>query len=194
MHRPRTRRPTRARSILARTWLQQQIAAYQTAGGAAGGITDGVEGNVSTYFALVAAGATASAQAMSEFLTTQAWDTRERRLRMGVKDWGLAIDVTGNWGSEFFRQIQDNTRALNGLNLAAESSRFAHFRVQSLAWATSPALGNPPSSSPDSMRPQVDTALHGSWTKCCCWKIPTTRERSRVLRMTLVVAMVGILP
>lgn len=104
---------------LARTWLQQQIAAYQTAGGAAGGITDGVEGNVSTYFALVAAGATASAQAMSEFLTTQAWDTRERRLRMGVKDWGLAIDVTGNWGSEFFRQIQDNTRALNGLNLAA---------------------------------------------------------------------------
>ena len=103
----------------ARAWLQAQIATYQADGGAAGGITDGVEGNVSTYFALVAAGATTSAQAMSQFLTTQAWDTREQRLRMGIKYWGLAIDVTGNWGAEFFRQIQDNTRALDGLNLAA---------------------------------------------------------------------------
>lgn len=103
----------------ARIWLENQIASYQKTGGAVGGITDGVEGNVSTYFALVAAGAAATAQAMSDFLLKQAWDTSEQRLRMGVKDWGLAIDVTGNWGSEFLRQIQDPTRALSGLNLAA---------------------------------------------------------------------------
>ena len=103
----------------ARTWLEQQIPAYKAAGGATGGITDGVEGNVSSYFALVAAGDTAGAQGLSQFLITRAWDTREQHLRMGVQYWGLAIDVMGNWGANFLRDIQDDTRALEGLSLAA---------------------------------------------------------------------------
>ena len=37
---------------------------------------------------------------------------------MGVRDWGLGIDVIGNWGSELFRKLNDNTRALGGLSLA----------------------------------------------------------------------------
>jgi hypothetical protein len=38
---------------------------------------------------------------------------------MGVKYWGLAIDVMGNWGADFLRNIHDDTHALDGLSLAA---------------------------------------------------------------------------
>ena len=103
----------------ARVWLEQQITAYQASGGATGGIADGTEGNVSSYFALVAAGDTAGAQGLSQFLITSTWDTREQHLRMGVNYWGLAIDVMGNWGANFLRDVQDDTRALSGLGLAA---------------------------------------------------------------------------
>jgi hypothetical protein len=103
----------------ARTWLEQRMADYEAAGGAPGGITDGTEGNLSSYFALRAAGGMTSSAALAAFLMAKMWDSGEQRLRMGVGNWGLAIDVAGNWGAAFLRSIHDDPHALAGLGLAA---------------------------------------------------------------------------
>ena len=73
---PQPSTPYAAAIDAARAWLEQRIAAYQTKGGASGGITDGTEGNISTYFALVAAGATTSAANLAAFITNNCWDAR----------------------------------------------------------------------------------------------------------------------
>jgi hypothetical protein len=103
----------------AASWLKDRIADHEQATGLIGGITSGTEGNVSTYFALVAAGEAAPADAIATFLLDHAWDAREERLRMGIGDWGLAVDVVGNWGAEFLRHRGRDDLARLGLGLAA---------------------------------------------------------------------------
>jgi hypothetical protein len=104
---------------LAASWLVAEVAAYEAAGGAPGGITDGTEGNLSSYFALRRAGRVAEADAMAQFLLDEAWDPVERRFWMGVSDPGLAIDVMGGWGVDFLRLRGADADALDSMGLAA---------------------------------------------------------------------------
>jgi hypothetical protein len=116
---PSPRKPYDDSIALAATWLESKIAAFGAAGNAAGAITEGTEGNVSTFFALVAAERFASACAMKTYLLGSPWKSDEKRFWMGVQDPGLAIDVIGNWGSSFLRAVGENDKALAGLGLAA---------------------------------------------------------------------------
>ena len=90
---------------------------YAAEGGPSGGITAGVEGNISTYFALVAAGETDAAQQVADFLLTHAWDGE--RLWVGIGDPGLALDVIGNWGALFLRHQGLHEEALAASSLGA---------------------------------------------------------------------------
>ena len=116
---PSPRKPYDDSIALAATWLESKIAAFGAAGNATGAITEGTEGNVSTFFALVAAERFARAGAMKTYLLGSPWKSDEKRFWMGVRDPGLAIDVMGNWGSSFLRAVGENDKALAGLGLAA---------------------------------------------------------------------------
>ncbi|HEX7596579.1 MAG TPA: hypothetical protein VF518_00100, partial [Polyangia bacterium] len=81
---PSPRKPHDDAVALAATWLEGKIAAYQAAGNAAGAITEGTEGNISTFFALVAAERFASAGNMKKYLLGPPWKADEQRFWMGV--------------------------------------------------------------------------------------------------------------
>ena len=116
---PSPRKPYDDSIALAATWLESKIAAFGAAGHAAGAITEGTEGNVSTFFALVATECFASAGAMKTYLLGSPWKSDEKRFWMGVQDPGLAIDVIGNWGSSFLRAVGENDKALAGLGFSS---------------------------------------------------------------------------
>jgi hypothetical protein len=103
----------------AHAWLTGRIAEYSAETGRSGGISDGTEANVSTYFALVSAGDTAAAKGVAQFLLRHAWDKRRGHFRMGVTYPGLALDVMGGWGVELLRHIGDDDLAFGSLGLAA---------------------------------------------------------------------------
>jgi len=116
---PSPRKPTDDAVALAATWLEAKIAEFQASGKAAGAIHAGTEGNLSTFFALVAAERFARAGAMKAYLLGSPWKADEKRFWAGVDDASLAIDVVGNWGSAFLRAAGENDKALAGLGLAA---------------------------------------------------------------------------
>jgi hypothetical protein len=103
---------------LAGDWLEGQIDAFALAGGTSGAITSGTEGNISTFFALVAADRFARAASLRDVLLATAWKADESRFWMGVDYPGLAIDVIGNWGADFLRAVGEPEKALAGLGLA----------------------------------------------------------------------------
>lgn len=80
-------------------WIAAQIGrmpAYPTL------VTRGLEGNISAWFGLSAAGSSA-ARPFAEAIFTRGWDLVERRLKLGVgdTDFGSALDMSGSWGAQF---------------------------------------------------------------------------------------------
>lgn len=100
-------------------WLEVQADAYEASGGERGGITDGTEGNISSYFGFLAARRHARADAVAEFLLTELWDAEQSWFWMGGGTPWPAIDVMGNWGVEFLRHRGMHLEALQALSLAA---------------------------------------------------------------------------
>jgi len=84
-------------------------------------MTRGLEGNVSSWFAIAAAGRTAIAHSFGEAIFRHGWDPVEQRLKMGAgaTDFGSAIDMTGSWGAQFLRRIGRNAEALANQSYAA---------------------------------------------------------------------------
>ncbi len=76
-------------------------------------VTSGLEGNVSTWFALAGAGAP-EARALANAIYARGWDPVEARLKMGARtsDFGSAIDMSGSWGAQFLRRIGHSRDAL----------------------------------------------------------------------------------
>lgn len=104
---------------LAANGLESRMDAYKAAGRDVGAISAGTQGNISTFFALVAAERFARAAEMKKVLLDTLWKADEQRFWAGAQDPGLAIDVIGNWGVEFLRAVGEHDKALAGLGLAA---------------------------------------------------------------------------
>lgn len=115
----RTSDPTLAEAAISAgaDWLKAEMDEFTASGGPAGGINAGVEGNLSAYFALVAARETEAAQDIADFLMGHAWDGQ--RLWVGINDPGIALDVIGNWGSQFLRHQGLHEEALTASSLGA---------------------------------------------------------------------------
>ncbi len=99
----------------AAAWLEARMDEYS---GSGAGITDGTEGNISTWFALRAAQRYERAEAQREFILQELWDDREGRLWMGRNFPGLALDVMSGWGQQFLNAVGEEDKALEGLGLA----------------------------------------------------------------------------
>lgn len=105
-------------SIAAATsWLEAQIGRMT---GSPDLMTRGLEGNVSAWFGLDAAGSP-RAKAFANAIWTHGWDPVEQRLKMGTgaTDFGSAIDMSGSWGAQFLRRIGRNAEALASQGYAA---------------------------------------------------------------------------
>ncbi|HYI08775.1 MAG TPA: hypothetical protein VEK57_06865 [Thermoanaerobaculia bacterium] len=92
-------------------------------------VTEGLEGNVSTYFGLAAAGRTADAAALGEAIRAHGWDPVERRLKIGARpqDFATAMDMAGSWGAQFLRHIGRPAEALASQGFAATVLRTRTF-------------------------------------------------------------------
>jgi hypothetical protein len=101
----------------ARSWLEAQIGrtpAYPDL------MTRGLEGNISSWFALADSGSS-RAKPFADAIRTHGWDPVEQRLKMGAgaTDFGSAIDMSGSWGAQFLRRIGRNAEALASQGYAA---------------------------------------------------------------------------
>jgi hypothetical protein len=88
-------------------------------------ISLGVEGNISAYFGLRAAGKFAEAATLGQAIFEFAWDPVQRRLKPGVRpeDAATAIDVSGSWGALWLRSIGRTAEALASQGYSASVLR-----------------------------------------------------------------------
>ncbi|MCB0164449.1 MAG: hypothetical protein KDI79_09495 [Anaerolineae bacterium] len=77
-------------------------------------ISLGLEGNISAYFGLLAAGRDQAAAKLGAAIFQFGWDDQLERLRPGVgpADYATALDVSGSWGATFLRAIGQPEKAL----------------------------------------------------------------------------------
>ncbi|HEX6096351.1 MAG TPA: hypothetical protein VF432_08510 [Thermoanaerobaculia bacterium] len=91
-------------------WIAAQIGRMPAHPGL---VTRGLEGNISAWFALAAAGSP-HARALADAIFARGWDPVEQRLKMGVgdTDFGSAIDMSGSWGAQFLWRTGRSREAL----------------------------------------------------------------------------------
>ena len=116
---PSPRWPVDDAIAMAANWLESKLDEHKAARHAAGAAVEDTSGNISTFFALVAAERFSRAAEVRKYLLETAWKADEQRFWMGAQDPGLAIDVIGNWGAAFLRAVGEHEKALAGLGLAA---------------------------------------------------------------------------
>lgn len=92
-------------------------------------ISLGIEGNVSAYFGLLAAGKKDEAASLGNAISQFGWDPVQRRMKPGVRpeDAATAIDVSGSWGVTFLRSIGKNQEALDSQAYSASILRVCSF-------------------------------------------------------------------
>ncbi len=92
-------------------------------------ISLGVEGNISAYFGLLAAGRSQEAARLGSAIFQFGWDAVQRRMKPGVlpADAASAIDVSGSWGATFLRAIGKTEEALDSQAYAASILRVSSF-------------------------------------------------------------------
>jgi len=92
-------------------------------------VTLGIEGNVSSYFGLLATGKTMEAALLGQAIFDFGWDSVQRRLKTGAgaADVVTALDVGGSWGATFLRSIGRVQEALWSMGHAASILRSASF-------------------------------------------------------------------
>lgn len=92
-------------------------------------ISLGIEGNISAYFGLRAAGRLQEASLLGSAIFRFGWDAVQRRMKSGVlpADVASAMDVSGSWGSTFLRAIGKTQEALDAQAYAASILRVNSF-------------------------------------------------------------------
>jgi hypothetical protein len=92
-------------------------------------ISLGIEGNISAYFGLLAAGEREAARRLGDAIFQFGWDPVQRRMRPGVlpADFATALDVSGSWGVFFLRSIGKRQEALDSLGYTASVLRTTSF-------------------------------------------------------------------
>lgn len=92
-------------------------------------VTLGVEGNISAYFGLLAAGKKNEAAVLGNAIFRFAWDPAQRRMKSGVRpeDAASAMDVCGSWGVTFLRSIGRLQEALDSQGYAVSVLRVRSF-------------------------------------------------------------------
>ncbi|HEV8713426.1 MAG TPA: hypothetical protein VGX03_11420 [Candidatus Binatia bacterium] len=92
-------------------------------------VTEGLEGNISTYFGLLAADKGSEAQRVGNSTYENGWDAKEQRLKIGAgpSSYATAMDTAGSWGAEFLRCIGKKEDALSSQAYAATVLRTNSF-------------------------------------------------------------------
>ncbi|KFB70065.1 glycoside hydrolase family 5 protein [Candidatus Accumulibacter vicinus] len=92
-------------------------------------ISLGIEGNISAYFGLLAAGKVHDSTLLGSAILQFGWDPLQRRMKPGVlpADAGTAIDVSGSWGVTFLRSLGRIQEALDSQAYAASMMRVSSF-------------------------------------------------------------------
>lgn len=92
-------------------------------------ISLGVEGNISAYFGLMAAGKKDDAATLGNAIFQFGWDSAERRMKPGARpeDAATAMDVGGSWGVMFLRSTGRLTEALDSQSYSASVLRVVSF-------------------------------------------------------------------
>ena len=92
-------------------------------------ISFGLEGNISAYFGLLAAGRSHQAAPLGDAIFGFGWDPILRRMKPGVRpaDAPTAIDVSGSWGAQFLRSRGQIQEALDSQGYSASIMRTCSF-------------------------------------------------------------------
>jgi hypothetical protein len=92
-------------------------------------VTVGLEGNISAYFGLLAAGRMSEARWLGDRLYATGWDAEEKRMKIGAgpSDYGTAMDTAGSWGVTFLRCLGKEGEALLSQGFAATVLRMTSF-------------------------------------------------------------------
>jgi hypothetical protein len=92
-------------------------------------ISQGMEGNISAYFGLLAANKGQEAHQLGQAIFEAGWDSLQRRLKPGVgpANAATAMDVSGSWGVTFLCSIGKTREALDSQGFAATVLRTASF-------------------------------------------------------------------
>lgn len=160
---------------LGASWLDGERVAYS---GGTGGVTSGTEGNVSTYFALRAAGE--EPLDLADYLMAEHWDSEDQWLRMGSDYWGIALDVVCNWGAELLRDAGYDAEALATCGLASGIFPVRSFDdlvsgLGDIAGPWQPTVEFTAQYSSTGGRGQSSSS-----TRCCCSRTRRCRVRSPV--------------
>ena len=113
-------------------WMVRQIGRISEYPGL---VTEGTEGNISTYFGLIAAGRDWEASQLGDNIYIYGWDSTEQRMKIGAKssDYATAMDVSGSWGAKFLRYIGKAEEALSSQGYAATILRTTSFDTNNFA-------------------------------------------------------------
>ena len=89
----------------------------------------GIEGSISAYFGLLAAGKQNEAALLGQAIFQSAWDPIQRHLKSGggPADAATPIDATGSWGVTFLRSLGRIQEALDSQAYAASVMRVCSF-------------------------------------------------------------------
>jgi hypothetical protein len=89
----------------------------------------GIEGSISAYFGLLAAGKGREAALLGQAIFQLAWDPMQRRLKPGggPADAATPIDVTGSWGVTFLQSLGRSQEALDSQAYAASVMQVCSF-------------------------------------------------------------------
>ncbi|MBI5676015.1 MAG: PQQ-like beta-propeller repeat protein [Nitrospirae bacterium] len=116
----------------AASWIVSQIGRISEYPGL---VTEGMEGNISAYFGLIAAGRASEASQIGDNIYLYGWDVTEQRMKIGAKssDYATAMDVSGSWGAQFLRHIGKTAEALFSQEYAATILRTTSFDTNNFA-------------------------------------------------------------
>jgi hypothetical protein len=110
-------------------WIAGQ-SAYRNMGGSYPNLISlGIEGNLSAYFGLLAAGRKTQAATLGDAIFQFGWDAVQRRIKPGVPPTQVAtaIDVSGSWGATFLRSSGRTQEALDSMGYSASIMRTVSF-------------------------------------------------------------------
>ena len=113
---------------LATDWIERQIGRIDE-DGVRELISVGLEGNISAYFALRAAGMHVTSTDLANAILDRGWDKTLERMKMGAgsMDFGTAMDTAGSWGPTLLRCMGKGNEALLSQGYAASVLRTESF-------------------------------------------------------------------
>ena len=98
-------------------------------------ITVGLEGNISSYFGLLADQEQAEADDLGAAIYQHGWDPTQQRMKIGAgpADFATAMDTAGSWGTTLLRCLGKDEEALSSQGYAATVLRTTSFDNDNVA-------------------------------------------------------------